>query len=185
MAARASLSLAAGLALLAAGCVKQPGSGWDAFLAAPSVKGMEALSTELAMCEKARPKTNGVSTGPDDCFKQTGLTETRFAKLLTLAGDGSEPAIRMAMIVRPYAGGVADWGQRIDESFGKLLDAKPLLLLSTAAKQCVPPGMVAQGAAVSSPTGAQRARALRAIDDPDLKPYRDAALEAVSGAPPR
>lgn len=180
MAARASLSLAAGLALLAAGCAKQPGSGWDAFLAAPSVKGMEALSTELAMCEKAR-----MGNAPDDCFKQTGLTESRFDKLLGLARDGSEPAIRMAMIVRPYAGGVADWGQRIDESFGKLLDARPLLLLSTAARQCVPPGMVAQGAAVSSPTSAQRARALRAIDDPDLKPYRDAALEAVSEAPPR
>lgn len=174
----ASLSLAAGLALLAAGCAKEaePG-GWDAFLAKPTGSGMEALATTLATCEKARGPTNA----PDDCFKRTGLTESRFDKLLTLARAGSEPAIRMAMIVRPYAGGVADWGQRIDESFGNLLDARPLLLLATARKQCVPPAMVEAGAAVAGKTSARRARALGAIDDPGLKPYRDAVLKAVGG----
>ena len=137
---------------------------------------MEALSTKLATCEKAR-----AGNAPDSCFAQTGLTEARFGKLLGLARAGSEPAIRMAMIVRPYAGGVADWGQRIDASFGNLLDAKPLLLLSTAAKQCIPPAMVGVGSAGA----ASRARALEKIDDPELAPYRDAALEAAGRSRPR
>ena len=169
--------LALAIALLAAGCSRADDSGWSAFLAAPSIAGMEALSTALATCEKAR-----AGNAPDSCFAQTGLTEARFGKLLGLARAGSEPAIRMAMIVRPYAGGVADWGQRIDASFGRLLDAQPRLLLTTAKKQCVPPAMVGIGG--KGAASRARARALEAIHDPELAPSRDAALKAARRSRP-
>ena len=126
-------------------------------------------SFSFATCERAR----ATSPEPDGCFESTGLTGERFDRLLALAVAGDESAIRMAMIVRPYAAG--EWAARIDSGFGNLLDAKPLLLLSTAAKQCVPPAMVGVGSA----DAASRASTLGAIDDPELAPYRDAALKAA------